>query len=192
MAARLSSVVSYLDPEEVSGEGSLHTLAREGQSIALWTVRVLLVVTIITMVTFWFWAVIPAMLLVVAFLALLVMNVIERRSDRHNVDETKPVAPSVAARTDVEGVVHEGCEEESHDEKVASQVLRHETLIVGAGIAAVVLLAGVLASVFFVGPMIPVAVLFLVAYVAFITTPVWLAAIEDDIEDETARLAQGE
>ncbi len=208
---------------EIVDEGALHFFAREGQTILLWSTYVLLGVTVVTMVVFFPIAIIPATLLILAYMALLVTNVIERRSDRQTdapaealadrragapagapadpaadpaadpladpaadpAAPTIPVArtasPSASETPDAAGPVYE------YERPWRMPLLKRETLVVSVGILVVLLLAVVMAGLKFGGAALVVAVLFLFAYIVLLTSPVWMAALEDDIEDRTPR-----
>jgi len=171
-------------------EGVVHYFASESQTALRWVVRGLLLVTAITMVTFWFWAILPATLLVITYLLLLLAREVERRS--RSATAASAPAPSVATPEITSSITVEQVHPEDlpagDDETVSMPLLRHEVLVISSGVAAVLIIAIVLATIFFGGPMALLAGLFFFAYILLIGGPVWLAAIEDDIEDETQRL----
>ena len=184
--------------EASAGETALHFYAREGQVVARWAVWGLAVVTVVTMVTFVFWAIMPATLLIVAYLLLLVANAVERRCRRPGAsapDAGEAVAaeavvvddPDAADAAEGRAEVEAGRLGEPvrpwERARVAWPLLRHETLVISAGVVAVLILATIIAAILFgFGPMMVVAAFFLFAYIMLLTSPVWFAALEEDIE----------
>jgi hypothetical protein len=171
-------------------EGAMHFFARECQLIMRWIVRVLLVVTIGTMITFWWWAIIPATFLLAAYCVLMVCNLLERRFDRHQ-GEVEPVDASTAAAAPVTAAAR--AEETAAEAAPLPEwkkpnfrmsLLRHETIIMGAGVFVVFVIAAALAGLFIGWKTVLFATPFVVAYMVLITTPIWFAALEDDIEHE--------
>ncbi len=175
---------------EARGETPLHYCAREVQVTLAWTVRVLIPVTAVTAITFWFWAIIPAVLAVAAYLALLVTNVVERRSDHR-----KP--GTISADAAAGGVVVE-MEDEAEDagrpgwqrRTVGWALFKHEVILISIGVAAVFVVALVIAVTLFGKASVLLAALFLFAYILLLSSPVWFAAHEDDIEDSSERLGE--
>ena len=163
---------------------ALHFYAREGQIVARWAVWGLAVITVVTMVTFVFWAIMPATLLIVAYLLLLVANAVERRCRRQDAPRDDVLGAEIvtddseAAEAALPGPVRPW-----ERATVAWPLLRHETLVISAGVVAALILATILAAVFFgFGSMMVLAAFFLFAYIMLLTSPVWFAALEDDIE----------
>ena len=130
-------------------EGALHFFARESQIFMTWTVRVLLVITIFTMMTLWFWGIIPAMLLMLAGGLLMLINIVERRSNRHphavDAETGEEVAASVATAED------ETVEESASADEVSMPLLWHESKVVVIGLLGIAVLAVILAAVAFAG-----------------------------------------
>ncbi|MHC5113664.1 MAG: hypothetical protein ACYTGP_04460 [Planctomycetota bacterium] len=173
-------------------EGAVHYFARESQLMLRWVVRCLLVVTAITMVTFWFWAILPATLLVITYLLLLLAREIERRSRRGRPAPEAEVAAPVASASSPAAAAEVKPEDlpAGDDETVSMPLLKHEVIVISSGVAAVMIIAIVLAAIFFGGAPALLAALFFFAYILLLGGPVWLAAFEDDIEDETHRLEE--
>ncbi|MBT8485009.1 MAG: hypothetical protein HKO59_02180 [Phycisphaerales bacterium] len=174
-------------PDATDGENAVHFFAREGQIWLRWTVQILLVVTILTMVTFWFWAVVPATALLIAYGALMFVNAVEKRSDQSPAASVETAAPEADAEA---GEVYEdaGAEVAQVMPEVAMPLLKHETKVLSILVGAVLLLAAIMALVFFGGKTMLIAIPFLFAYILLLCLPVWLAAFEDDVEEVSDRL----
>jgi len=175
-------------PHEARGETALHFCAREVQVTLAWTVRLLIPVTAVTAITFWFWAIIPAVLAVAAYLALLVTNVVERRSDHR---ELGTVSADAAAGGDVVEIEDEAADAGRpgwQRRTVGWALFKHEVILFSIGVAVVFVVAVVIAVTLFGKASVLLAALFLFAYILLITSPVWFAALEDDIEDTSQRL----
>jgi hypothetical protein len=183
-------------PTNVPHESALHFFAREGQLVLRWTIGALVLITIGTMVTFYFWAILPATLLLVAFLALQLTNVVERRSaHRPDANDTlleTGVVASEAPWTEVAPVAEAAPARDESETNMAMPLLKHESKVVLIGVLALLVLAALVAGVIFGGVTMLLAIPFVFAYLLILGAPVWLAAIEDDIEDETARASAKE
>ena len=180
-----------VEQDEARGETALHFCAREVQVTLAWTVRVLIPVTAVTAITFWFWAIIPAVLAVAAYLALLVTNVVERRSDHR---EPGTISADAAAA----GSIVVEMEDEAEDagrpgwqrRTVGWALFKHEVILFSIGVFAVFIVALVIALTLFGKASVLLAALFLFAYILLLSSPVWFAALEDDIEDSSERLGE--
>jgi hypothetical protein len=167
-------------------ETALHAFVHEWQTFLRWTVLLLLVATIATMTTFYFWAIVPATMAAFAYVVLLVTNELERRSDRRGAEGS---AGAMGRAESDERTVAGAAAEDEH--VVAMPLVRHETTVVTVGGLALLVIAAIVAAAIFGGWMMLFAIPFLFAYIVLLGLPAWLAAIEDDIEDEQHKLESG-
>ena len=168
-------------------EGVIHFFLREGRTALRWLVLGLLATTVIAMVTIFHWAIIPATLLLVAYVSLLVANELQRRSDTHE-----------EARHDRLGGEEEVARADQEQEPLAFMfedemsvpILKRESKFASWCVLAVLIAAVLAAAIFFGGWMILLAVPFIFAYMLMLGGPVWLAGLNDEREDEVLRLEQ--
>jgi uncharacterized membrane protein len=165
-------------------EGFLHYVAREGRIALRWTMLICIVAIVVCMVSpgFFFVAVIPAGVLLLAYVLLLLANLVERRSDREShaaleQSETAGVADVVEDHTEDDQLAPDHAEIVKRETKVALAIIGG-ALLIGLGVAAIFLPARVLAIGAFV----------FFAYMLFIAMPVILGWFNDDVEMESRRL----
>lgn len=176
--------------DEARGETALHFCAREVQVTLAWTVRVLIPVTAVTAITFWFWAIIPAVLAVAAYLALLVTNVVERRSDHREPGTIRADAAAGGAVVEMEDEAEDTERPGWQRRTVGWALFKHEVILFSIGVFAVFVVALVIAVTLFGKASVLLAALFLFAYILLISSPVWFAALEDDIEDTSEKMGE--
>lgn len=168
------------------GEGFVHFLAREGRVVLRWTVIASLVATIVTMATFFWFAVIPGIFLLISYACLLMVREVEHRSERHDLDHaatpTTHVEREQSPPTEVDPV------------NMALMKREGKTglwILAVVGIAALTLAGLAIFAGNFMSPGVLAIVAFvLFAYMLLVMAPVWLGWIEDDIEDEKQRIEQ--
>ena len=159
-------------------ESLTHFAAREGQLVLRWFAIGSAAVTVATMVVFWFWAIIPALVFLASICLLFVANEIEARTTRGS--RLQPALPRTQASEVLRG--------ESHRDEIPMSIVVRETktgvkIVVGAGMAALVL-----AAIAFGWQWLGFGTLLIFSYMIFVMAPVWLGWIEDEIEEETERV----
>ena len=162
-------------------EGFLHYMAREGRHILRWIIGASLVAIVICMVTIWFAAIIPAIVLMAAYVLMVIAREVERRSDA----EADAVFES-AAVAQAGDVIEDHAEDDQLAPAQAELVYRESKtgfIIVFAVMAAAALIAFILFDL----KVLAIGALVVFSYVMFIAAPLWLGWFNDDIEDETLR-----
>lgn len=166
-------------------EGFLHFLAREGRITLRWTMLVCVMAIVVCMVSpgFFFVAVIPAAVLLIAYVLLVLANIVERRSD-HEAHAALERAETASGFSDV-------VEDHTEDDQLQpnqAEIVKRETRI-GFIIVGVALLVGLaVATVFLPGRVIAIGAFVVFAYILFITLPVLLGWFNDDVDMESHRL----
>ncbi len=159
-------------------ESLTHFAAREGQLVLRWVANGSAAATVATMVVFWFWAIIPALVFLASICLLFVANEVEARTTRGS--QPQAALPG----TQASAVSHD----ESHRDEIPISIIVREAktglkIVVGAGAAALVL-----AAIAFGWQWLGFGTLLIFSYMIFVMAPVWLGWIEDEIEEETERL----
>ncbi len=159
-------------------ESLTHFAAREGQLVLRWVTIGSAAVTVATMVIFWFWAIIPGLVFIASLCLLFVANEVEARTSHGSQPET--ALPQTQASV--------ASHDESQRDEIPMSIVVRETktvlkIVVGVGVASVVL-----AAIAFGWQWLGFGTLLIFSYMIFVTAPVWLACIEDEIEEETERL----
>jgi hypothetical protein len=185
---RMESPIDTPRPESAGREeGFLHYVAREGRVVLRWTIGACLVAIVACMVSpgFFFLAVIPAIVLLAAYILLLLANEIERRSDS--------VAHEALERAETAGFVDvvEDHAEDDQLEAVQAEIVKRESRVGITILVAVLIVASIIAFVIFDLKLLAIGAFVLFAYMLLIAAPFWLGWFNDDIEDETHKL-QGE
>lgn len=167
------------DAAGVPHESYLHFAAREARLALRWLVILSAIATVVTMVIAWFFALIPAMLLLVFYVLLAMTNIIEHRSTGpHEEDEEMagPRAEAAAAPTPHE--IELAIKRES-DDAFDARTMRIIIEIV-AGLSVIAL---VIAGLLFGWELLAIGAVVLLAYMLLIAAPVWLGWIEDDVSE---------
>lgn len=159
-------------------ESLIHFAAREGQLVLRWVAIGSAAATLATMVIFWFWAIIPALVFVASLCLLFVANDVEARTTRGSQPQTARPGTQASAES----------HDDSHRDEIPISIVVRETktglkIVVGAGLAALVL-----AAIAFGWQWLGFGTLLIFAFMIFVTAPVWLAWMYDEIEEETERL----
>ncbi|MCA9290073.1 MAG: hypothetical protein KDA25_03030 [Phycisphaerales bacterium] len=145
---------------------------------------ILLIATIATMATFWFWAIVPA----AALLAVVTLHILaiaaERAAAKSGGVVIEPPDPdaSPADRPLVQRLV-------ADLSPVQRGLIRRGSRVMVVILAAAGIIGFTIAAFFTFDPMLVVAVgLGLFGYILVVSMPVWLAGLEDDLEVERDRL----
>jgi hypothetical protein len=163
-------------------EGFLHYMAREGRHILRWIIGISLVAIVVCMVTIWFAAIIPAIILMAAYVLMVIAREVERRSDAEC--DAKFEEATVAKTTDV-------VEDHAEDDQLApaqAELVYRESKTGFIIVIAVMLAAALIAFILFDLKLLAIGALVLFAYMMLIAAPLWLGWFNDDIEDESRRL----
>lgn len=182
----MASPLEY-SPQKKLGreEGFLHYVAREGRWILRWTMVVCIIAIVLCMVSpgFYFVAVIPALLLLVAYALLVFTNEVERRSDSE---------AHQALRNSETAIVEDVIEDHTEDDQLpraTANLVKRETRI-GLLIVGVVLLVALgMAMIFLPWQATALGAFVFFAYLLLIAAPFWLGWFNDDIEMESRRQA---
>lgn len=163
-------------------EGFLHYVAREGRTALRWTIGISLIAIVVCMVTLWFLAVVPALILLTAYTLLALTEQVERHSDaaaHHALEESE---------TAIDHDVIENHAEDDQLQPVDAKIVNRETKI-GAGVLiAATLTALLIASILFNVQVVAIGSLVVFAYMLLISAPFWLGWFNNDIEDEARKL----
>lgn len=165
-------------------EGFLHYVAREGRWILRWTMVVCVIAIILCMVSpgFFFVAVVPALILLGSYAALVFTNEIERRSD---TEAHRVLADSETA---MEADVVENHAEDHQLAPAQADLVKRETRIGLIIVGAVLLVAVGMALIFLPWQATALGAFVLFAYLLLIAAPLWLGWFNDDIEMENHRV----
>ncbi len=162
----------------VHSESMTHFAAREGQLVLRWIAIGSAAATVATMVVFWFWAIIPALVFIASLCLLFLANEVEARTTRDSQPEGAPPQAQASA------VSHD----ESHRDDIPISIVVRESktvlkIVIGVGAAALVL-----SAIAFGWQWFGFGALLIFCYMIFVSAPLWLGLIEDEIEEETERL----
>jgi Ca2+/Na+ antiporter len=165
-------------------EGFLHYVAREGRVMLRWLIGVCIVAIVLCMVSpgFFFVAVAPALLLLIAYVALLVTNIVERRSDVQAHDYLERSETALAE--DVIENHQDDHQLEPTDAELVKRESRTGIMIVISVLAAALLIAAILFDL----KMFAIGALVIFAYMLFIAAPLWAGWFNDDIEITSKRM----
>ena len=159
-------------------ESLTHFAAREGQLVLRWVAIGSATATVATMVIFWFWAIIPALVFIASICLLFVADEVEARTTRGSQPQTALPQTHASAVS----------QDESHRGEIPMSIVVRESktalkIVVSIGVAALVL-----AAIAFGWQWFGFGTLLIFAFMIFVTAPVWLAWMYDEIEEETERL----
>lgn len=169
-------------------EGFLHYVAREGRWFLRWTMIASIIAIIVCMVSpgFFFVAVVPALVLLVAYVLLLLTNEVERRSDTAAHDMLEQAETAVASDV-VENHAEDGQVHPKH-----AHIIRRESKTGIAIVAAIMVAALLIASVVLDLRVVAIGAFVVFAYMLLVAAPLWLGWIEDDIEVQGDRMSATE
>jgi hypothetical protein len=159
-------------------ESFVHFVAREGRVVLRILVIGSLIATAVTMITFWFWAFVPAVVLLISWGLLLITNDLEERTHVEGempLDRAEAATPAVP---DQSRALH------LPGHEVPDAVFKRESRLgievaIGVGLAALIL-CGILMP----WKLLAIGALVVFAYMLAIMAPVWLGALEDDIDKQ--------
>jgi len=165
-------------------EGFLHYIAREGRWVLRWTMVICVIAIIVCMVSpgFFFVAVVPALILLASYAALVFTNEVERRSDKdaHRV--------LVDSETAIEEDVMEDHAEDNQLAPAHADLVKRETAVGLIIVGTVLLVALGMAMIFLPWQATALGAFVFFAYLLLIAAPLWLGWFNDDIESETHRV----
>ena len=180
--ARVALLATHTHPEE----SLTHYFIHDGKLIMRWASIVLAGATIVTMFTFAIVAIIPAILFGVALLGLYLTTILEQRTahkpDDTIVDAGEASQAGTVAKADGGALSEE--DDDGDESDVPMRIIKRETMIVVEVLIGVGALAFVLAGLLFGWEVLGIAALVLVAYMLFVTAPILLGWLEDDVEEE--------
>lgn len=174
-----------------SEESLTHYFIHDGKLIMRWASIVLAGATIVTMFTFAIVAIIPAILFGGALLGLYLTTILEQRT-AHKPDilgDAGEVSQAGTVGKADGGALSEG-DEDGDESDVPMRIIKRETMIVVEVLIGVGALAFVLAGLLFGWKVLGIAALVLVAYMLFVTAPILLGWLEDDVEEERRRIKE--
>lgn len=169
--------------EQGRTESFMHVIARDFQWLLRGLCVLLLIGTAVAMVVFWYAAIPLVLLLVLCYALLVIADGVEQRTTdeptaapRIRVDAAAAAA-QVRQAAEAERAIEQRRRLEPRLTRIALEVLAGALVLgaVGAGLA-----IGA-----FGWKLLPIALLVLTGYAILVTTPMWLAWMEDDV-DETS------
>lgn len=167
-----------------SDESLVHGLAHDAQVILRIAVLAGVAATILVMMTFWFWAIVPGAFLFVAYVLLLATNLIERRTTHRQAEVVNDAAHTLPVSRPLDDATL------MPQQQKVEKVIHHRLTWIGVEVAvAAALLALLLASLVLEWEIVALGALILFAYIVLVSTPVWLGWMEDDVI-ETERAAE--
>jgi hypothetical protein len=173
MALELATKLRADDAERE--ESFLHLVAREGR---VWMQAIMIicgVATLVLMVTIWPAAYVTGAIALAAYIATLVAGAIEKRAapgeDIAQRDAFQQVEPTPTA---------ERIEAEATD--VPPEAVKREGWILGAVVGAAAIVALTLGLTLFDWKLVAIGSFVFFVYAILITTPAWLAWLEEDVE----------
>lgn len=165
-------------------ERFVHFLARESRFVLRIVVIGALAATILSMVSLWYLAIIPAIFLLVAYAALLMVREVE-----HRTEEPGTGAPPTPLVAEIE-TIHDEPGEPLNAEQfrlVARESKAGLWILLGVAVAAICFALVAIFAFDLISPQfLLLAAFVLFAYILLVMAPVWIGAIEDDIEDQQA------
>lgn len=176
-----SQAASSVAPESAPHrESYIHFLARECRLILRWVVIFLAVTTAVTFGTLFYWAVLPGILLLIAYSMLMFANSLENST-------RKPGDPGAEEMTSLAEPTEELPVSSSEDEKrVINAAIWARLTKIGIAIAlGVAALAVIVAGAVFGGELLVLGTFILFAYMLLVAAPLWLGWLEDEAEEVT-------
>ena len=141
-----------------------------------------LIATAVTMATFFFWAFLPAIILLISYGLLLMASDFERRTDGPHVGEYTFQAIELSNETPQQRAAT--AETRTKEAQIQPRVENRVTRIAIEVICGAVFLGLVAAGVLFGWQLFAIGALVIIAYMILIMSPVWLAWMEDEVSDE--------
>jgi Flp pilus assembly protein TadB len=179
------ATITDIHPQEEHQERLSHLLARETQIALELIIVVSIIATVVVFSTLYMFAIIPATVVLIAYGLLMLANTLEKRTRTVGSDAHGPeTGPTVVNRSDES--IHEDHSVEAHtpEARVQSAVQRCVTRVTIECAAGAALIAVALAFSVLDWKLVTLGIFVLFAYILLVTTPVWLAWLEDDLHDE--------
>ena len=168
-------------------ESYLHFLLRESRVALQWATILSLIATVALMMTFFFWAIVPAIALLVSYGLLLIANDLQQRVEVRDEKSGGPAA-TVMTLENQTAPAGEVAEPLWQDEKGPDAVVRRRLTWIGIEVViGAALLALLAAGLLFQWRIVAIASLVLFAYIIFVMAPIWLGWMEEDMNDEVKR-----
>lgn len=184
----MAITIHHKTEEPERQESFVHFLAREIQ----WILRILVIVsavtTVLLMFTIFYWAILPAMILLAAYCLLLIADYIEFRTHKPGDPGWEAVEVPERAATAAETRIAEvAAAEHEASEKVRDAVKARLTKTIIGILASIGLVAIIVAGIFLGREVVALGGMILFAYWLFIAGPLWLGWLEDEAEEEAHR-----
>jgi hypothetical protein len=168
-------------------ESYLHFLLRESRVALQWIAILSLIATVALMMTFFFWAIVPAIALLVSYGLLLIANDLQQRVEIRD-EKSGGLAARVVTLENQAAPPGEIAEPLWDEEKGPDAVVRRRLTWIGIEVViGAALLALLAAAILFHWRIVAIAALVLFAYIIFVMTPIWLGWMEEDMNDEVKR-----
>lgn len=172
--------------EPAHHESALHFFAREAKLVLRWAVFIFGAATVLTFMTFFFFAIIPAIALIASLVLLLIAHSLEQRTvqpgDPH--DETA----EDQARTKQAAATMPPDLEAARKDRVEDAIERKSARMIAGIIVSVAVVALVVAGAIFGRELFIIGGFILFAYMLLVATPVWLGWLNDEAEEEAHRI----
>jgi hypothetical protein len=162
-------------------EPVLHTIARESVWILRWIVGLSLVATAVMMATFFFWALVPGIILIISYGLLVMATDLERRTNSQPDGEYTFQAVELGNFTPEERAAR--AEARAKEDQIQPVIDNRVTRITIEVLCGAIFLGVVYAGVLFGWQLFAIGALVLVAYIIFVMAPVWLGWMEDEVSD---------
>jgi fatty acid desaturase len=186
MAITIHSQSTY--ESDLENESWLHLTARECRGVLRWIVGGSAVVTVIAMFTVFYWAILPALVLLISYCVLIAANQLERRSHgphQGGLEQALVAAEQAAVAAEADPEQREKkVIDKAVDGKITKTVI---AIVIGAAVLSVIL--GVVVAWHYTGwPTLALGAMILFAYIILVGAPVWLGWIQDEAEEEQHRV----
>jgi hypothetical protein len=164
-------------------ESYIHFLARECRLILRWVVIFLAVTTAVTFGTLFYWAVLPGILLLIAYSMLLFANSLESSTRQPGDLGAEEVMSQAETTEELSAVATD------EERRVINAAVWARLTKIGIAIAlGVAALAVILAGVLFGGELLVLGTFIVFAYMLLVAAPLWLGWLEDEAEVVTHRV----
>jgi hypothetical protein len=165
-----------------SREPFLHIVARDFQWVLRGLCLLLLAATVIFMMTFWPAAIATVIMLLLCYIALVIADGVEHRTDIAPHEEEPAGGPAATSPADAVTELNSK-RKQARTVAIERRLTRISLEVLGASIV----LAATMAGVAFGWKILPIAGLVVLGYIILVTAPVWGAWMESDVQDEVMR-----
>jgi hypothetical protein len=141
---------------------------------------IFLTATIVLMATFWPLAVVTGFLAVAVGTVLWVSGRVEDHTEAGTAPGSMPTAIENIDPAEEARIIHE----EDRADEVEARVILHESRTVAGIVVGLAILAVLVGVTLFEWPMVALGVAIVFLYMAIVSTPVWLAWIEGEVEEQ--------